>query len=331
MEQSALNEAPERKWLTYRQEIKLIDCTIRDGGLMNNHRFEENTVKAVYQACVAGGIDYMEIGYINSRKIFSPDEHGPWKFSSEEDIRAIVGDNSTSLKLAAMADAEKSDYQTDILLAKDSVLDMIRIATYIHQIPLALDMIQDAHEKGYETSLNLMAASTVSEREMDEALSMLVESRVDAIYVVDSFGSLYSEQIEALVDKFLNSFKSTDKQVGIHAHNNQQLAFANTIQALIHGANYLDASLAGLGRGAGNCPMELIVGFLHNPKFRLRPLLECIQYEVEPMRAELMWGFDIPYMITGLMNQHPRSGMRFNAAAERGSMAKFYDEMEDAG
>lgn len=331
MEQSALNEAPERKWLTYRPQIKLIDCTIRDGGLMNNHRFEENTVKAVYHACVAGGIDYMEIGYINSREIFSPDEHGPWKFCLEEDLRGIVGDNKTSLKLAAMADAEKSDYQTDILPAKDSVLDMIRIATYIHQIPLAIDMIQDAHEKGYETSLNLMAASTVSEREMDEALSMLVESRVDAIYVVDSFGALYSEQIEALVDKFLNALKSSKKEVGIHAHNNQQLAFANTIQALIHGANYLDASLAGLGRGAGNCPMELIVGFLHNPKFRLRPLLECIQYEVEPMRAELMWGFDIPYMITGLMNQHPRSGMRFNSAAERGDMAKFYDEMEDAG
>ena len=331
MDQSALNEAPTRKWLTYRPEIKLIDCTIRDGGLMNDHRFEADTVRAVYQACVAAGIDYMEIGYINSRQIFSPDEHGPWKFCAEEDIRGIVGDNGTPLKLAAMADAEKSDYETDILPSDESVLDMIRVATYIHQIPLALDMIRDAHEKGYETTLNLMAASTVPESEMDEALLMLAETDVDAIYVVDSFGALYSEQVEALVDKFLNALQSTDKQVGIHAHNNQQLAFANTIQALIRGANYLDASLAGLGRGAGNCPMELIVGFLHNPKFRLRPLLECIQCDVEPMRAELMWGFDLPYMITGLMNQHPRAGMRFNAAKERGSMARFYDEMEDAG
>ncbi len=331
MDQSALHEEPARKWLTYRPEIKLIDCTIRDGGLMNNHWFEDNTVKAVYKACVSGGIDYMEIGYINSREIFSSKEHGPWKFSSEDDIRRIVGDNETSLKIAAMADAEKSDYKTDILAAKDSVLDMIRIATYIHQIPLALDMIEDCHEKGYETSLNLMAASTISEKEMDQALSMLVDSSVDAIYVVDSFGALYSEQIESLVQKFLRVLESTNKEVGIHAHNNQQLAFANTIQALILGANYLDASLAGLGRGAGNCPMELIVGFLHNPKLRLRPLLECIQYEVEPMRAELMWGFDIPYMITGLMNQHPRAGMRFNAQKDRGDMAKFYDEIEGAG
>jgi 4-hydroxy 2-oxovalerate aldolase len=329
MTESNTTANPARKWVTYRPEIKLIDCTIRDGGLMNDHQFDDQTVKAVYTACVAGGIDYMEIGYINSRDIFSPKEYGPWKFSSEEDIRRIVGENDTPLKLCAMADAEKSDYKKDILPADQSVLDMIRIATYIHQIPLALEMIQDAHEKGYETSLNLMAASTVPESKIDEALNLLVQSDVDAIYVVDSFGSLYSEQIEALTDKFLNLAHPSGKQVGIHAHNNQQLAFANTIQGLIRGANYLDASMAGLGRGAGNCAMELLVGFLHNPKLRLRPLLDCIQNAIEPLRSKLMWGFDIPYMITGLMNQHPRAGMSFNASKDRGNIVKFYDELED--
>lgn len=329
MTESNTTENPARKWVTYRPEIKLIDCTIRDGGLMNDHQFKENTVKAVYKACVAGGIDYMEMGYINSRNIFSADEYGPWKFCAEEDIRSIVGENDTDLKLCAMADAEKSDYETDILPADQSVLDMIRIATYIHQIPLALEMIQDAHDKGYETTLNLMAASTVPESEIDEALDLLAQSAVDAVYVVDSFGSLYSEQVEALTDKFLNVMHPAEKQVGIHAHNNQQLAFANTVQALIRGANYLDASLAGLGRGAGNCAMELLVGFLHNPKLRLRPLLECIQHDIEPMRSKLMWGFDIPYMITGLLNQHPRAGMRFNASKNRGDIVKFYDEIED--
>ena len=96
----------------------------------------------------------MEIGYINSREQFPPDEFGAWKHCREEDIRRIVGDNNTSLKLAAMADAEKSDYKTDILPASESVLDMIRVATYIHQMPLALDMVKDASDKGYETTLN---------------------------------------------------------------------------------------------------------------------------------------------------------------------------------
>jgi 4-hydroxy 2-oxovalerate aldolase len=224
-----------------------------------------------------------------------------------------------------MADAEKSDYHEDILPCDQSVLDMIRVATYIHQIPLALDMIKDAHDKGYETTLNLMAVSTVIERELDEALELLANSEVGTIYIVDSFGALYSEQIQLLVDKYMRYAEPYGKQVGIHTHNNQQLAFANTIEAIIKGANRLDASMAGLGRGAGNCPVELLVGFLHNPKLRLRPILQCIQQHVEPLREKLMWGFDTPYMMTGLLNQHPRAGMNFNASEDRGDIVKFFD------
>lgn len=329
MSETSDQETPAGKWISYRAAIKVIDCTIRDGGLMNDHKFDDSVVKAVYDACVAGGIDYMEIGYRNSRNIFPPNENGPWKYSSEDDIRRIVGDNDTDLKLCVMADAEKSDYKEDIPPAQDSVVDMIRIATYIHQMPLALDMIADAHDKGYETTLNLMAVSTVQERDLEEALQLLAGSQVEAVYVVDSFGSLYCEQVDNLVQKFLGYMEPVGKQVGMHAHNNRQLAFGNTIEAAIKGANMLDASMAGLGRGAGNCQMELLLGFLHNPKFRLRPLLQCIEGHIEPLREKLMWGFDLPYMITGLLNQHPRSGMAFNADENKGSIVDFYDEMEE--
>ena len=302
---------------------------MRDGGLMNDHLFGDETVKAVYSACVNAGIDYMEIGYINSRRIFAPDQHGAWKFCQEDDIRRIVGENDTSLKLSAMADAEKSDYHEDILPCDQSVLDMIRVAAYIHQIPLALDMIKDANDKGYETTINLMAVSVVSERELDEAIELLANSEVGTLYIVDSFGALYSEQTQFLLEKYLNYAKSSGKQVGMHAHNNQQLAFANTIDAIIKGVNMLDASMAGLGRGAGNCPIELLVGFLHNPKFRLRPILQCIQQHIEPLRGKLMWGFDTPYMITGLLNQHPRDAIKFNASEDKGNIVKFFDLMSE--
>jgi len=318
-------ENPISRWISYRPEIKILDCTMRDGGLMNGHLFGDEIVKAVYSACVDAGIDYMEIGYINSRRIFSSDEHGAWKFCKEDDIRRIVGENDTSLKLSAMADAGKSDYHEDILPRDQSVLDMIRVAAYIHQIPLALDMIKDAHDKGYETTINLMAVSVVSERELDEALELLANSEVGTLYIVDSFGAIYSEQTQFLLEKYLSYTKSSGKQVGMHAHNNQQLAFANTIEAIIKGANILDASMAGLGRGAGNCPIELLVGFLHNPKFRLRPILQCIQQSIEPLRDKLMWGFDAPYMITGILNQHPRAAIEFNAGEDRGNIIKFFD------
>jgi 4-hydroxy 2-oxovalerate aldolase len=317
------------RWISYRADIKIMDCTIRDGGLMNKHQFSPEMVKAVYDAAVDGGIDYIELGYKASNKVFAPDQYGAWKFCEEDDLRRIVGDSESDLKLSIMADTERTDYHNDILPKEQSVADMVRVATYIHQIPTALDIVHDATDKGYETSINIMAISTVPEKELDEALELIAGSEVNTIYLVDSFGSLYSEQIQYLMGKYLRYANSTGKQVGIHAHNNQQLAFANTIEALILGANILDGSMAGLGRGAGNCPTESLLGFLHNPKFRLRPVLKCIHEEIEPLREELGWGYDIPYMITGLMNQHPRSAIEFNQSKDKGDTVKFFDQIVD--
>jgi 4-hydroxy 2-oxovalerate aldolase len=313
-------------WVSYRPEIRVLDCTIRDGGLMNNSRFDDQTVRAVYQACVESGIDYMEIGYKNSKKLFSQDVYGCWRHCEEDDVRRIVGDNDTSLKISVMADAEKCDYKTDILPRGQSAIDMIRVACYIHQIPLALDMIKDAHDKGYETCLNIMSISVVQEWELDSALDMFAHSEAKAIYLVDSFGHLYSEQIQYLIRKYLRYAKPAGKEVGIHTHNNLQLAYANTLEGIILGANMIDATMAGLGRGAGNCPMELLIGFLHNPKYRLRPVINCVEHHIEPMRQKLKWGFDLSYLITGLLNRHPLSAMKFNEAESRGDILEFYDK-----
>lgn len=297
--------------LTYRPDIRVVDCTIRDGGLVNNFGFEDNFVKSVYTACSKAGVDYMELGYKASKNIFSVKDHGKWKFSDEEDIKRIIGDDKTSIKLSVMADAERTDYHEDILPKDKSVVDMIRVATYIHQIPTAVDMIKDAHDKGYETTVNLMAASLVKESELDEGLEILSDTEVDVIYLVDSFGSLYSEEVRRLVAKYLEYAQAKGKKVGIHTHNNQQLAYSNTLEAIITGASYLDATVAGLGRGAGNCPMELLLGFLKNPKYHIRPILKCIQETINPFKETASWGFDIPYMITGQLNRHPSSAIKF--------------------
>jgi len=151
-------------WLTYRPEIKIMDCTIRDGGLINDHAFEDAFVRAVYATCVAAGIDAMEFGYKADRKIFAPSQFGDWKFCDEDTLRRTVDDNPTDLKIAVMADAERTDYHTDILPKSESVIDIVRVATYIHQIPTALDMIKDAHDKGYRVTVNLMAISAIQER-----------------------------------------------------------------------------------------------------------------------------------------------------------------------
>jgi len=313
-------------WLSYRPEIKVLDVTIRDGGLMNNHHFTPDLVRAVYRTACEAGVDYVELGYKGSKKIFSASENGPWKFCDEDAMRAVIGEKNPAVKLAVMADAERCDYHTDILPRDKSVLDMIRVATYIHQIPTAVDMIKDAHDKGYETTVNLMAISTVQERELDSALEVLAQTDVGVIYLVDSFGTMYSEEIRAMMEKFRRVTDATGKHVGIHTHNNCQLAYANTIEAIICGANYLDASIAGLGRGAGNCQMELLLGFLHNPKYLLRPLLECIRDHIAPLRKEFFWGYSIPYMITGILNQHPRTAIKFMESGKCDDIVKFYDD-----
>ena len=114
-------------WVSFRPEIKVMDVTIRDGGLMNDHKFDIDLVKKVYQTCCAAGVDYMELGYKGSKKIFSQTENGLWKFCDEDILRQIVGDKKGDLKLSVMADAERTDYKTDILPRDKSVIDMIRI------------------------------------------------------------------------------------------------------------------------------------------------------------------------------------------------------------
>lgn len=312
-------------WITFRPEIKVLDCSIRDGGLMNNHQFDDQTVRRVYETCVAAGIDYFEFGYKASKRLYAPSKFGAWKFCDEDDIRRIVGENKADIKLCAMADAERTDYHTDILPSDQSVLDVIRVATYINQIPTAVDMIKDAKDKGYEVTVNLMAVSAVQDLELEQALETFCQTPVDTVYLVDSWGSLYHEQIRILTQHYLKHLKPCGKELGIHTHNNQQLAYANTIEAIIQGANRIDATLMGIGRGAGNCPMELLIGFLRNPKFDLRPILQCIQDVIIPLTKTMEWGYTIPYAISGQLNQHPRDAMAILESPDRDKIVEFYD------
>ena len=186
------------KLIDYRKDIKVVDATLRDGGLVNDFYFPEGFAKALYETNVKAGVDYMEFGYKADKDMFDVNKFGKWKFCNEEDMRAIVGENNTDLKLAIMADVGRCNYKTDILDRSESVIDLIRVATYLHQMPTAIDMIEDAKKKGYEVSCNIMAISTAQEGDVRAALDMLMQSPVDVIYIVDSFGSMYPEQMQRL-------------------------------------------------------------------------------------------------------------------------------------
>jgi 4-hydroxy 2-oxovalerate aldolase len=313
----------------YRPEIKVLDATIRDGGIVNEWDFSHENVRDVYQALLGAGVDYMEIGYRADKKLFDPKDFGLWRFCDEEDIRKAVEEiYDPALKLTVMCDVGRTDLDS-ILPAEESLVDTIRVATYIKDIDKAISLANHCHEKGYGTTLNIMAISHALEPELEEGLAQVnEETHVKAVYIVDSFGSLYSEQIHWLVELYRKHL--TTCEVGIHTHNNQQLGFANTIEAIRKGANYLDATIYGIGRGAGNCPLELLLGFLKNPKFNLRPVLDILGRVFVPLREQkLEWGYLIPYMLTGILDQHPRDAIAHLKSEERGDFVKFYHHLKN--
>ena len=234
--------------ITYRPDIQVLDATIRDGGLVNDFYFADEFIRALYEANIKAGVDYMEFGYKASKEMFDVNKFGKWKFCNEEDIRAIVGENNTDLKISVMADVGRCDYKKDIIDRADSVIDLVRVATYINTMPAAIEMIEDAHAKGYETTCNIMAVSKDQESDIDLALELLGKSNVD-----------------------------------------------------------------GMGRGAGNCALELLLGFLRNPKYNLYHILKFIEQYMVPLKAkgDAVWGYDVPYMLTGMLNQHPREAIDF--------------------
>ena len=311
----------------YREQIKVLDCTIRDGGLINNHYFTDEFVRAVYQALSKSGVDYMEFGYRSSRELYSPDEYGPWKYCDDDKIKKVIEGIESDLKVSVMVDSYRVKEQ-HFAPADESPVDLIRAATYVKYIDSAIDLINRCHDLGYETTCNIMAISKEIEPDLEEALDQLAKTPVDIVYVVDSFGSLYSEQIEYLVKFYQEHLPG--KEIGIHCHNQQQLAYANTIEAIIHNANYLDGSIYGIGRGPGNCCLELLIGFLKNPKFNLTPILKVIQDYLIPMQQDIEWGYIIPYMVTGILNEHPRSAIAYRKTKDKDKFAEFYEKMRES-
>jgi 4-hydroxy 2-oxovalerate aldolase len=311
----------------------VVDCTIRDGGLMNKSKFSLECVQAVYKAVCESGVHVVELGYRNSRKMFDPAQFGDWRFTDDEMVKKVVGGKKyPNTKIAVMMDAHKSS--VDDLAPRDkSLVDMVRCATYVKDIDKCIMIASDAHAKGYDTAINIMAISTEPERELNECLQQIKEEApfIKACYIVDSFGHLYSEDIDYFVSKYQKLLPGIE--VGIHAHNNQQLAFANTIEAIIRGANYVDGTLYGFGRGAGNACLELLVGFLKNPKFNLVPLLDVIAKQILPIQKEIHWGYSVPYMITGIVNRHPDAAIEMmklpDSDPKKFDFPAFYQKMQD--
>jgi len=302
---------------------KILDCTIRDGGLVNNWDFSVQFVQDMYRGLSAAGVEYMEIGYKNSPKLLKSDGAGPWRFLNEDFLKEVIP-QKTETKLSALVDIGRVD-ENDILPREHSMLDLIRVACYVKELDKGLAMIQKFHDMGYETSLNIMALSGVMENDLHDAFEEVKKSPVDVVYIVDSFGSMGPKDIDYLVTKFQRHLP--EKMLGMHMHNNMQLAFANTLVGAEKGVTFLDSSVYGMGRAAGNCTTELLVANLKNPRYELKPVLEIIENHMIDLREKVEWGYIIPYMIAGALNEHPRVAMACRASEDKDKFVEFYDKL----
>ena len=287
-----------------RRSTSVLDCTIRDGGICNDWHFTRDLVKRTFDALSASGVDIMEIGYQTAAGVHADGEVGAWKYCREADLLDIV--KPGSMKIATMFDMGKFRLE-DLPPKKDSVVDILRVATYAKDAPAAVELLHGAQELGYDVHCNVMAVTTCTPQEVDGFLDVLRGSRVPNVAVVDSFGAMYPHHVRYLIRKYKNWLRA-DQKVGVHLHNNQQTAFANAIAAIDEGVDFVDASISGMGRGAGNVPLELLLMYLDDEKHDVRPILALVSEYIE-MRNSLKWGYQIPYAITGWLNLHPRAGI----------------------
>lgn len=281
-------------------KLKILDCSIRDGGHLNNWRFDKDFVKRYFQAVENSGIDYIELGYRTSQGLMS--DSGPWRFTTDELIKEMTSQDS-KIKIAVMVDVGKIS-EEDFKPNTETKIDLIRVAFYKGQLDEAINLSKKFHEKGYNIGLNLMGISHYSKEELIESILKIRNSPAEVIYIADSYGSLFPEDVTELV-RLMKMMSG--KKVGFHPHNNLQLAFANTIKAIEAGADFVDATIEGMGRGAGNLCLETILLYLNKQgaSYNVIPILSFIDKDLKIIKHDTKWGYNTPYLLSGINSCHP--------------------------
>ena len=284
-------------------EIGILDCTIRDGGYLNDWQFDLKLVRELYRAHSRSGVDVVEIGFKSTEKYFDPKQYGPWKFSPEELLLEVVkGISGPDVSL--MVDFGKVDIE-DIPDRENSVVSMYRVAVHKDNAFQAVGLCNAIADKGYTASIQLMGIVNYTENDFNQIIESLKESKNDYVYFADSYGSLLPSDIKDIVDRL----SVTGKKIGFHAHNNLQLGFANTLEAIRNGVVMVDGTVYGMGRGAGNLPIEILLSYFEKTCrencYNTLPVLDIIDRYMLELHEDLKWGYDLSYMLSGMFEVHP--------------------------
>lgn len=287
-----------------------LDCTLRDGGYYNNWDFPLSVVEDYLSAMDALGIDYVEIGF---RTLKNNGFKGPYAFCQDVFLQTLPIPEGLNSKIGVMINGSElcnSEAQNEILHKlfapqKESIVSFVRIACHVHEFKECLPASQWLKEQGYLVGFNLMQ---VADRSLDEISSLAKEASfypIDVLYFADSAGSLDPLETCNIVKAIQSGWKG---QIGIHTHDNMNLAVSNTLAAIAEGVSWVDSTVTGMGRGPGNAQTEFVALAINkHSQSDCNPtkLFEVIRSYFKPMQAKYGWGTNPYYYLAGRYGIHP--------------------------
>lgn len=291
--------------------IKVLDCTLRDGGYYNNWCFEDFLVKNYIQSINKSKIDFIEIGFRNLKE---KSYLGPYAYSKENILEKFF--NKKAKNIAVMIDAKdfignnndiKKKIDTLFLPKKDSLVSIVRIATQLSQLKYCRFLSNILKELGYFVVLNLMQIGNKSNQEIEYAGKLINSwNSIEVLYFADSIGCMSPELVKKTIFLLRKNWK---KEIGIHAHDNKGMALQNTLTALENGVTWLDSTVDGMGRGAGNTKTELLLLELNKKKnaqnYNTQEIFRLSTNHFKKLKTQYLWGTNIYYYLAAESNIHP--------------------------
>ena len=304
--------------------MKILDCTLRDGGYYTNWDFSPELVKEYLVTVNTLPIEYIEIGYRQPVKQIYMGEYAYLPLQTIESCQRYAPNK----KLALMLNLKDVDETSILPLLKPiiGVVPLVRLATAPKDVEKAAKVANVVRALGLEVSVNIMYMSTwLSNERFWQQLPML-NGKIDMLCMVDSYGAVYPNEIPQIVAKVKENISAP---IGFHGHDNMTLAFANALAALKAGCEVIDSTIMGMGRGAGNLCTELLMTYCakYDSSINLNTLVELLAY-FAPIREKYCWGTNLPYMISGA-NSLPQKDIMEMLSYKRYSIAHIVRQLQN--
>ena len=286
------------------QNIHVLDCTLRDGGYVNNWEFGKRNIPQIAERLCDSAIEYIECGFLSETK--SRTDHQSI-FNSIESANQVF--SNCSRHIALMVNCGEVNAEEIPVYSGDKV-SLIRIAFHKHQIQEAQNLCSALKQRGYHVFFQRMVTMGYSDQELLNLISWANNNQPDAFYIVDSFGTMRKNDVMRIFYLIDNNLKPEIK-IGFHSHNNLQLSFSNAQELMMMYSKrdiIIDSSVFGMGRGAGNLCTELLTKYINEnieKKYDLIPILEIMDEYIMPIYSARPWGYSAPYYIAAVNNCHP--------------------------